>query len=170
MKSKFFINIIGKTIFFLCILLLIIDNFTNIKISFYYYFFQFWGTYLISFIFLILTSNKKKYVTILGIIPLIIYCNVFLKNTQIEMRKNIQNTKYEIITNMNGYRLVRKYYLLEKEIAKKKSKIFFNPNSKIGIINYYDFDVKILNNTIMIILDINTTKNGRTIDSLIKSK
>lgn len=172
MKLRSFINIIGKTLFSLCILFLIIDNFSIVKISFHNYFTHFWGTYLTSFIFTILTSKRKIYVTILGIAPIIILSYQFLKsNNQIETRKGIQNSQYEIIVNMNGYRIMKKYYFLEKEIAKKESKIFFNSHSKIGIIHSSECKVKLLNESKkIIILEINTNRNGKAIDSLVKKK
>ncbi len=66
---------------------------------------------------------------------------------------------------------MKKYFFLEREITKKESNIFYSSFSKTGVINPFQFDVKILeDNKKKIILNINTIGNGRTIDSLVKIK
>lgn len=163
---------ISRLLFFFLILLLIIHITSNIRINFVNYFFHFFGTYLLSLFLLISTSNRKFYTIVFGIIPIVILSYQFYKTgNAFEYRKNIENSEYDIVVNMNEYRILKKYSFLEKEIAKKESKIFYSPFSKVGITHPFTFDIKVLkDNKKMIILQINTIKNGKTIDSLMKIK
>jgi len=171
MKIKSLLNKAVGALFVLCLLLLIMHGFTKIKINFHDYFFHFWITYLISFVLIVIIAKRKIFVTILGIVPIIILSYKFFKtNKQTEIRKNIIDSPYQIGANMNGYSVIKKYYFLEKQVAKKESKLFFNANSKMGIVNPKDFDIKILENNNLIILEIRTQKNEKTIDSLVKNK
>lgn len=171
MKIKTLINIIGKTFFFLCVLLLTINFASNIKISFHYYFFLFWITYLISFLLLIFTSKHKFHWSIIGVVPIIISIYLSITDHRIGLRKNILDSPYEILAYQDSYQVVERHFIIEKVIAEKESRIFFNNYSKIGLILPWNFEVKIIDdNKNMIILDINTIRNGKTIDSLMKTK
>ena len=172
MKLKSILNSIIKIVFVLCLVLLIVNIFFEIKIIVSYRFF-FWVVYFISALFLIFTTSKKFYLTILAIAPIIVLSYRFFNsnNSYLGFRKNIPNTQYDIIGHAYGYRLIEKYYFLEKVVAEKESKIFFNPNSKMGRIGAFQCDIKLLEEySHKIVLEINTNFNGVIIDSINKAR
>jgi hypothetical protein len=117
-----------------------------------------------------LTSRQKIYLISIGIIPIIFTIYSFFNiDHKVGLRESILNSQYEIIAHPNDYQVVERYFFLEKIVAEKKSTIFFNSFSKIGLINPSNFEVRLLDDTKkMIKIEIKTTRNGQTIDTLNK--
>lgn len=169
MKFKSTINKIGKAVFFLCLLVLALDNIFNVKINFNYYFYYFWGVYLFCLLLLIFTSKHKIYMIIFVVfMPIIVLVWGFLNTDHsISFRESILNSEYDISAQMYGYQVMERYSFVEKVVAEKKSDIFFDSYSKIGVINTSEFEVKLLDDTKkMITIEINTTRNRNTVDTL----
>ena len=159
-KLKAIIYWLGRILFIFCLVIFLLNIVLNTKIYIDYRII-FWSIYSISLLIFTYTSKRKIYVAISGVVPLFIFSYHILNvDNTIEIRKKIEQSEYEILINSNGYKLIKKVFFLEKEVAKKESKIFFSPYSKIGIVNSFDVDAKIIEeNNDMIILEISTIRH-----------
>lgn len=109
LKSTF--NWISRILFIICIAISITIILTsyNLYIGCIFYF---WLTYLLSYIFVCFTSNKKSiYITlIVGVIPIIILSYQSFNDGKkiLEIRKDIENSDYKIVENRNNYKVIKK--------------------------------------------------------------
>lgn len=170
LKSTF--NWISRILFIICIAISITIILTSYNL-YIGYIFYFWLTYLLSYVFVCFTSNKKSiYITLLvGVIPIIIFSYQFFNEGKIlEIRKDIENSDYEIIVKRDNYKLIKKIFIFEIIIAYKKSHFFSSNFTKTGIVSLYLVKVKILKeNETNITLKI-SAKNRETIDTIRKYK
>ncbi len=159
-----------RLVFSICLLVSIITVISRYSIN-ERYFYEFWITYIVSFIIAILTFKKNfRYIVMLiGIMPIIILSyRSFKEDRAIEFRQSIANSNYSVIMGRNNYKLVEKKYIFERIVAQKKSNIFSSNQTKTGIIQPFFIDCKILqDSTKNIILEIKA-KLRTSIDTLEK--
>ncbi|TDG36445.1 hypothetical protein EZJ43_07970 [Pedobacter changchengzhani] len=165
----------AKTILFSGAILLPIIGFINLITNYFYNiellyltFFWYWLILFIVNLFIVFGSKTKFFSSLffgLAFITLSIYQ---LLSFDFYIRKPIDGAHYQVEGYRDHYKVVERYFLLEKTISEKPSEIFSTNNTKTGVVFW--FEVKLLAETEHeLVLEI-ISNMGKQHDTLVKRK
>lgn len=165
-----------KKILFLVSILLPIVGFINLVSTYFYSiellyltFFWYWLALFIVNLFIVFGSKTKFLISLFSGLAFIALSIYQLLNFDFNRRKQIDATHYQIEAYRGSYKILERYFLIEKTVAEKPSEIFSTNNTKTGVVSW--FEVKLLGETeSKIILEFKTSVLGNHCDTLVKRK
>lgn len=104
-----------------------------------------WLPIFIISLFILFDFKLKFFVSLflgIGLIALIGYQTLHF---EFNRRQKIDNTNYSIEVYRGSYKIIERYFIVEKTVAQKSSSIFFTANTKTAVVSW--FNVRLLRET-----------------------
>ena len=118
-----------------------------------------------------IVNRWKQFFTLLFLgVGNLVFLFYFIFSLPISLEWPIKNSQYLLEANMHHYKIKKQNCCYNKVITSKSSKIFFTPNTKTGLVTY--FDAKLISESPeMLILEIETSGKKQIVrDTLNKMK